>query len=98
MAGKSKLTGSLCGSDGGYSTGSKPRLLSKNGDESNGGYGGSTCSGGGKTTSSPDKDSGAAQKVRASVGGSLINVKTTNRTSVTKFGTQISQQRKSVSS
>jgi hypothetical protein len=36
--------------------------------------------------------------VRASVGGSLINVKTTNRTSVTKFGTQISQQRKSVSS
>ncbi len=52
----SKLTGSLCGSEGSTSHGSKPRLIardSKVGDES-AGYGGSTCSGG-KTTSSPDK-------------------------------------------
>ena len=58
-ANANKLTGSLCGSDGSTSQGSKPKLVardSKIGDES-AGYGGSTCSGG-KTASSPDKDYG----------------------------------------
>jgi hypothetical protein len=51
-----KLTGSLCGSDGSTSYGSKPRLMardSKLADES-AGFGGSTSSEG-KTVSSPDK-------------------------------------------